>query len=254
VFENREGQRVPNVTFKTREGGDWKDITTDELFGGRTVVLFALPGAFTPTCSSSHLPRYDELCSTFREAGVDEVVCLSVNDGFVMDAWGRDQGVKNVRLIADGNGDFTRGMGMLVDKRDLGFGPRSWRYSMLVKNGVIERMFIEPDKPGDPYEVSDADTMLRHVAPNAKRPRFAEPGEFVRRAFENGKLDLAQVEGLADLVEAEEATGDVVRDLSFPHLRADESGTAWFHPTHVGLMVSICQIMMTVMMAPWCGF
>ena len=173
MFENREGQRVPNVTFKTREGGDWKDITTDELFGGRTVVLFALPGAFTPTCSSSHLPRYDELCSTFREAGVDEVVCLSVNDGFVMDAWGRDQGVKNVRLIADGNGDFTRGMGMLVDKRDLGFGPRSWRYSMLVKNGVIERMFIEPDKPGDPYEVSDADTMLRHVAPNAKRPRFA---------------------------------------------------------------------------------
>src|SRR5262249_41108679 len=154
VFENREGQRGPKGTFKTREGGDWKDITTDELFGGRTVVLFALPGAFTPTCSSSHLPRYDELCSTFREAGIDEVVCLSVNDGFVMDAWGRDQGVKNVRLIADGNGDFSRGMGMLVDKRDLGFGPRSWRYSMLVKNGVIQKMFIEPDKPGDPYEVS----------------------------------------------------------------------------------------------------
>jgi glutaredoxin-like protein len=173
VFENREGQKVPHVTFRTREGGDWKDISTDELFGGRTVVVFALPGAFTPTCSSSHLPRYDELAATFREAGVDEVVCLSVNDGFVMDAWGREQGVKKVRLIADGNGDFTKGMGLLVDKRDLGFGPRSWRYSMLVKDGVIQKMFIEPDKPGDPYEVSDADTMLKYLAPNAKPRRFA---------------------------------------------------------------------------------
>ena len=173
MFENREGQRVPQVTFKTREGGDWKEITSDELFGGKTVVLFALPGAYTPTCSTSHLPRYDELCPVFRENGVDEVVCLSVNDGFVMDAWGRDQGVKQVRLIADGNGDFSKGMGMLVDKRDLGFGQRSWRYSMLVKDGVVQKMFIEPDKPGDPYEVSDADTMLRHVAPNAKPRRFA---------------------------------------------------------------------------------
>ena len=173
MFENREGQRVPSVTFRTREGGDWKNITTDELFGGRTVVVFALPGAFTPTCSSAHLPRYDELAETFKEAGVDEIVCLSVNDGFVMDAWGRDQGVKKVRLIADGNGDFTKGMGLLVDKRDLGFGPRSWRYSMLVKDGVVQKMFIEPDKPGDPFEVSDADTMLKHVAPDAKPRRFA---------------------------------------------------------------------------------
>jgi glutaredoxin-like protein len=173
VFENREGQRIPEVTFKTREGGDWKDLSSAELFGGRTVVLFALPGAFTPTCSSSHLPRYEELAPVFREAGVDEIACLSVNDGFVMEAWGREQGAKTVRLVADGNGDFTRAMGMLVDKRDLGFGQRSWRYSMIVRDGIIEKMFIEPDKPGDPYEVSDADTMLRHVAPNAKPRRFA---------------------------------------------------------------------------------
>src|SRR6185369_367949 len=148
-------------------------LSTKELFGGRTVVVFALPGAFTPTCSSSHLPRYEELAPVFREAGVDEIACLSVNDGFVMEAWARDQGVKAVRVVADGNGDFSREMGMLVDKSDLGFGPRSWRYSMLVRDGKIEKMFIEPEKPGDPYEVSDADTMLRYLNPEAKPPRFA---------------------------------------------------------------------------------
>jgi glutathione-dependent peroxiredoxin len=173
MLKNREGQKVPSVVFKTREGGEWKDLSTADLFAGRTVVLFALPGAFTPTCSSSHLPRYEELASAFRAAGVDDVVCLSVNDGFVMEAWAREQGVESVHLVSDGNGDFTREMGMLVDKRDLGFGPRSWRYSMLVRDGVIEKMFIEPEKPGDPYEVSDADTMLRHVAPDARREPFA---------------------------------------------------------------------------------
>ncbi|HXC49645.1 MAG TPA: glutathione peroxidase [Candidatus Limnocylindrales bacterium] len=165
MLSNRENQRVPDVTFRTREGGEWKDVTTRELFGGRTVVVFALPGAFTPTCSASHLPRYEELVPAFRSAGVDEVVCISVNDGFIMEAWRRDQNIEHVRLIADGNGDFSRQMGMLVDKRDLGFGERSWRYSMLVRDGVIEKMFIEPEVAGDPYEVSDADTMLRYVAP-----------------------------------------------------------------------------------------
>lgn len=170
MFTNREGQRVPQVAFRTREQGEWKTVTTDEIFKGRTVVVFSLPGAFTPTCSSTHLPRYNELAPAFRANGVDEIVCVSVNDGFVMSEWARDQEAANVRLIPDGNGEFTEKMGMLVDKADLGFGKRSWRYSMLVKDGVVQKMFIEPEKPGDPFEVSDADTMLAHINPKAKKP------------------------------------------------------------------------------------
>jgi glutaredoxin-like protein len=161
---------VPNVVFKTRANGDFVDVSSDDIFIGKTVVVFSLPGAFTPTCSSTHLPRFNELADTFKDNGVDEIVCVSVNDAFVMDAWKENQEADNVRLIPDGNGDFTRGMGMLVDKSDIGFGDRSWRYSMLVKDGVIEKMFIEPDVPGDPFEVSDADTMLEHIAPNADKP------------------------------------------------------------------------------------
>jgi len=163
MLENREGKRVPEVTFHTRENDQWVRLTSGELFDGRTVVLFALPGAFTPTCSASHLPRFNELAPALREQGVDEIVCLAVNDAFVMNAWAEHQGCSNVRVVADGNGEFTAAMGMLVDKRDLGFGQRSWRYSMLVRDGVIEKMFIEPEVPGDPYEVSDADTMLRYL-------------------------------------------------------------------------------------------
>ena len=169
-LENKEGQAVPQITFRTRENGDWRDYSTDEVFKGKKVVVFSLPGAFTPTCSSSHLPRYEELYDTFKKNGIDDVVCVSVNDGFVMEAWGKDQGLKNIRLLADGNGDFSDGLGMLVDKSDLGFGKRSWRYSMLVNDGKIEKMFIEPDKPGDPFEVSDADTMLKHINADAKLP------------------------------------------------------------------------------------
>jgi peroxiredoxin/glutaredoxin len=170
MFENKEGKRVPEVVFKSRSEGTWKDVTTREVFAGRKVVVFALPGAFTPTCSSNHVPRYNELVDTLKSKGIDEVVCISVNDAFVMDAWQREQGADKIRFLADGNGDFTREMGMLVDKKDLGFGPRSWRYSMLVEDGVIKKMFIEPDKPGDPFEVSDADTMLKHIDPQARTP------------------------------------------------------------------------------------
>jgi glutaredoxin-like protein len=170
-MKNREGQRVPEVTFKTRANGEFVDVTTNDIFNGRTVAVFALPGAFTPTCSSTHLPRYNELANAFRENGVDEIVCISVNDAFVMDAWKKDQEAENVTLAPDGNGEFTDGMGMLVDKSDLGFGKRSWRYSMLVKDGVVEKMFIEPDVPGDPFEVSDADTMLEYVNPKARKPQ-----------------------------------------------------------------------------------
>jgi len=170
MLQNREGQRVPEVSFRVRENNEWKTVTTRELFDGKTVVVFSLPGAFTPTCSSTHLPRYNELAPAFFATGVDSILCVSVNDAFVMNEWAKDQEANNVRLIPDGNGEFTAGMGMLVDKSDLGFGKRSWRYSMLVKNGVIAKMFIEPDKPGDPFEVSDADTMLRYIDANAKLP------------------------------------------------------------------------------------
>ena len=170
MLQSREGQRVPNVTFRTRTENDWKSVTTDEIFAGKTVVVFSLPGAFTPTCSSTHLPRYNELAPVFKAQGIDAIVCVSVNDPFVMEEWGKDQEAQNVFLLPDGNGEFTREMGMLVDKSDLNFGKRSWRYSMLVRDKVIDKMFVEPQKAGDPFEVSDADTMLHYINPNAKLP------------------------------------------------------------------------------------
>ena len=170
MLQHKEGQRIPAVTFRTRRDDQWLDVTTEELFAGRTVIVFALPGAYTPTCSTTHLPRYNELASTFSTLGVDEIVCLSVNDGFVMSEWQKDQDAPNVTFIPDGNGEFTQKMGMLVDKANLGFGKRSWRYSMLVKDGVIVKQFIEPEQEGDPFEVSDADTMLAYINPNAKKP------------------------------------------------------------------------------------
>ncbi len=180
MFENKEGQRVPAVTFHTREGSDWADVSSDDIFAGKTVVVFSLPGAFTPTCSSSHVPRYNQLFDAFKAQGVDEIVCMSVNDTFVMNEWKVDQHADNIRFLPDGNGEFTDGMGLLVDKNELGFGKRSWRYSMLVKDGVVEKQFIEPDLPGDPFEVSDADTMFAYLAPNAAKPKditvFSRPG------------------------------------------------------------------------------
>ena len=169
MLPNREGQRIPNVTFPVRRQNEWVNISTDELFKGKTVIVFALPGAFTPTCSTTHLPGYNELAPVFRENGVDEIICLSVNDTFVMNEWAKDQECDNITLIPDGNGQFSEGMGMLVDKSDLGFGKRSWRYSMLVKDGVIAKMFIEPEVPGDPFEVSDAETLLKFINPEAKK-------------------------------------------------------------------------------------
>jgi len=182
-----KGQRVPEVTWPLRENDDWIQLNSNDVFSGKTVVVFSLPGAFTPTCSSTHLPRYNELAAVFKDNGVDDIVCLSVNDTFVMNAWAKDQEAENIRLIADGNGDFTQGMGMLVDKQELGFGKRSWRYSMLVRDGVVEKMFAEPQKPGDPFEVSDADTMLAYINPEASAPAavslFTKPGcSFCARA------------------------------------------------------------------------
>ena len=180
TLKNSEGQRVPEVTFRTRTNGQWKDVKTSDVFAGKKVVVFALPGAFTPTCSSAHVPRYNELLPAFKAKGIDSVVCLSVNDAFVMTEWAKDQHAENIVFLPDGNGEFSEKMGMLVDKRNLGFGKRSWRYSMLVDDGVIKKMFIEPDKDGDPFEVSDADTMLKYLDPNAKPPHdvlmFTKPG------------------------------------------------------------------------------
>ena len=168
--------KVPSVVFRTRVRDEsvpgpnpyrWEDKTTEQIFGGKKVVLFSLPGAFTPTCSSNHLPRYEELYEEFKGLGVDEIICISVNDAFVMFKWGKEIGADKVFLLPDGNGEFTRKMGMLVDKANLGFGLRSWRYSMCVNDGNIEKMFVEPDFsdncPTDPFEVSDADTMLAYL-------------------------------------------------------------------------------------------
>ncbi|MDG1751453.1 MAG: glutathione peroxidase [Thalassotalea sp.] len=167
MLKNIEGQKIPTLSFPMIENGEWIKRSTSNIFDNKTVIVFALPGAFTPTCSSTHLPRYNELSETFFANGVNEIVCLSVNDTFVMNAWAENQHAEKISFIPDGNGDFSQAMGMLVDKTAIGFGKRSWRYAMLVKNGVIDKMFIEPEVEGDPFEVSDADTMLNYINPNA---------------------------------------------------------------------------------------
>ncbi len=171
MLKNSEGQTIPQVSFPTMQNGQWKNITSNDLFANKTVILFALPGAFTPTCSSAHVPRYSELFPVFKKNGVDEIICLSVNDTFVMNAWKKDQKAENITFLPDGNGEFSEKMGLLVNKENIGFGKRSWRYSMLVKNGVIEKMFIEADVDGDPFDVSDANTMLDYINPNAELPK-----------------------------------------------------------------------------------
>lgn len=177
MAEQREfPDSVPNVVFKTRvrderiEGDNpfrWEDKTTDDIFAGRKVVIVALPGAFTPTCSSTHLPGYEQNYSEFQQCGVDDIYCLSVNDAFVMYQWSKKLEVDHVKMLPDGNADFTRGMNMLVEKNNLGFGDRSWRYSMLVDDKKVVKIFAEPELsdncPSDPFEVSDAQTMLNYL-------------------------------------------------------------------------------------------
>jgi peroxiredoxin len=168
--------QVPEVTFKTRVrdesiGGPnpyrWQDVTSSDLFSGKRVVVFSLPGAFTPTCSTYQLPGYDENYEEFKALGIDEVYCLSVNDSFVMNAWFKQQEIKNVKPIPDGSGEFTYAMGMSVTKANLGFGFRSWRYAMIVDNGEIEQLFEEPGKvgncPTDPYSLSSPENVLKYL-------------------------------------------------------------------------------------------
>ena len=170
--------RVPPVVFKTRKEIDeapgfiWHDLTTNEMFANRRVALFGLPGAFTPTCSSTHVPTFDAYYDQICEHNIDEIYCLSVNDTFVMNSWFRQLGVQNVKPIPDGSGEFTRKMGFLIDKTNIGFGMRSWRYSMIVNNGVVEMIWVEPglddNADGDPFTVSDADTMLKWLEHQSK--------------------------------------------------------------------------------------
>lgn len=158
---------IPSVDFMFRENSEFVTRSTDELFGGKKVVLFALPGAFTPTCSAYQLPGFEEKYYEFKEAGIDEVYCLSVNDAFVMNAWAKDQMITNIKLIPDGNGEFTQGMDMLVQKKNLGFAMRSWRYAAVINDGVIEQLFMEDDKRDnadtDPYEYSTPEKVLAYV-------------------------------------------------------------------------------------------
>jgi len=171
---NIENSMIPQVTLKVRvkegEGFVWKDVKTNDVFNGKKVVVFSLPGAFTPTCSSTHLPGYEARYQELKDLGIDEVYCMAVNDSFVMNAWAKDQDIKNIKMLPDGNGDLTRKLGMLVKKENLGFGMRSWRFSMFVDNSIIKKAFVEggfeDNYDQDPFEVSDAHTMLTYLKEN----------------------------------------------------------------------------------------
>ncbi|WP_170339434.1 peroxiredoxin [Ruegeria arenilitoris] len=181
----KTGAKLPDVTFHTRVRDDsiegpnpfrWEDKTTADYFAGKRVILFSLPGAFTPTCSTYQLPGFENNYEAFKAKGIDEIYCMSVNDSFVMNKWAQDQGLKNVKVIPDGSGEFTRKMGMLVDKANLGFGMRSWRYAAIINDGVVEAWFEEPglmdNCPEDPYDVSSPENLMKHLE-EAQQPEMA---------------------------------------------------------------------------------
>ncbi len=169
-----KGAIIPSVIFKTRVrddsiGGDnpfkWVDVNSQSIFGAGANILFSLPGAFTPTCSTFQLPGFEKLAKDFYELGVDNIYCMSVNDSFVMNAWGKSQNLDQVKVLPDGNGEFTRYMGMLIDKRHLGFGMRSWRYAAYIKDGIVEGWFCEPGinnigSDSDPYGETKPENVL----------------------------------------------------------------------------------------------
>jgi peroxiredoxin len=170
---------VPNVIFKTRvrdeliEGPNpfrWQDVTSFDLFAGKRVIIFSLPGAFTPTCSTYQLPGFEENYEAFKALGIDEIYCVSVNDAFVMNCWAKDQNIQNVKVIPDGSGVFTSQMGMWVSKDNLGFGGRSWRYAVVVNNGTIEKWFVEPGMEDncqtDPYGETSPENLLAWCQPD----------------------------------------------------------------------------------------
>tara|TARA_Y100000992_G_scaffold240433_1_gene171255 strand:+ start:535 stop:1080 length:546 start_codon:yes stop_codon:yes gene_type:complete len=176
-----DGFKIPKVNFKVREGdiaekegacalgGKWVDKTTDDYFKGKKVILFSLPGAFTPTCSSQQLPGFEKNYSQFKDYGIDEIYCCSVNDSFVMNAWAELLNIENVKVIPDGSGNFTRYMGMLIGKNHRGFGNRSWRYMCIINDGTVEKWWQEPgiNNDGlddDPYIETTPENCLKYLA------------------------------------------------------------------------------------------
>ena len=172
---------IPDVTFQTRVrddslGGDnpfkWQAKTSSDYFANKRVILFSLPGAFTPTCSTFQLPDFNKLYDDFKEFGIDEIYCISVNDSFVMNAWAKHHDIGNVKVIPDGSGEFTRKMGMLVKKDNLGFGLRSWRYAVIIENNEIIQSFVEAgfkdDAEDDPYVVSSPQNILKYLKEESK--------------------------------------------------------------------------------------
>ena len=159
---------IPSADFVQRIAGEFVKQNSQDLFKDKNVILFSLPGAFTPVCSSKMLPAYEEMYDRLKNAGIDEIYCVSVNDGFVMNAWAESLGIEKVKMLADGNGDFTDSMGMLCSKRGKGFAMRSWRYSCYIKNNIIMEAYVEPgfnhkDEDNDPYEVSDPETIAQFI-------------------------------------------------------------------------------------------
>jgi len=167
MFNPQIGDRLPEVVIPVRVMGEWEILNTKETFADKKIILFALPGAFTPTCSTQQLPGFEEKFAEFQEKGIDEIYCLSVNDSFTMNAWFKEQGIEYVRPLPDGNGEFTELMGASVEKSNLGFGIRSWRYALMVNDGVIEKVFVEDgfgnNIDNDPYEVSSPENILKNL-------------------------------------------------------------------------------------------
>ena len=169
-----EQYQIPQVEFVFRENSEFVTRTSADLFNGKRVVIFSLPGAFTPTCSAYQLPGFEAFYDMFKEQGIDEIYCISVNDGFVMNAWAKDQDIEKVKLIPDGNAYFTRAMGYLVNKSNLGFGQRSWRYAAVINDGIIEKLFAEEgmrdNADTDPYEASTPEEVLEYIKSTVKEP------------------------------------------------------------------------------------
>jgi peroxiredoxin len=191
------GTKIPTLSFQTRvldenitEGNPyvWQEVTTDQLFSDKRVVLFSLPGAFTPTCSTYQLPGFEKMYNEFREVGIDEIYCVSVNDSFVMNQWGKWAKLKNVKLIPDGSALLTMSMNMLVSKDNLGFGQRSWRYAVLLNDGVVEKSFIEPgisdNCETDPYGETSPENVFNYIIFDS--PVKAKPRDLQLELFDGG--------------------------------------------------------------------